>query len=386
THTSTLTSVDGCDSIIVTTLTVNPTYNLNETASICQGQTYTYPDGSTGTVTETHTSLLASVDGCDSIIVTNLTVNPTYNLNETASICQGQTYTYPDGSTGTVTETHTSVLTSVDGCDSIIVTNLTVNPTYNMNETASICQGQTYTYPDGATGTITETHTSVLTSVDGCDSIIVTNLTVNPTYNMNETVSICQGETYTYPDGSTGTVSEVHTSLLTSVDGCDSTIITTLDVIIVDNTVTVNGSTLEANATGATYQWVVCDNELAAIDGATNQTFTPSSGAGNYAVIVTEGSCVDTSDCILLDPTGLENVDPYNISIYPNPTTEDLHISWNGTISFVRITDARGRLLYELNVQNTKSIDINVGLYEDGVYFIHLYTDDGIVVKDVIKQ
>ncbi|MBD3636616.1 MAG: proprotein convertase P-domain-containing protein, partial [Crocinitomicaceae bacterium] len=341
THTSTLTSVDGCDSIIVTDLTVSPTYNLNETASICQGQTYTYPDGSTGTVTETHTSILTSVDGCDSIIVTDLTVNPTYNLNETASICQGQTYTYPDGSTGTVTETHTSALTSVDGCDSIIVTSLTVNPTYNLNETASICQGQTYTYPDGSTGTVTETHTSTLTSVDGCDSIIVTDLTVNPVYNMNETASICQGQTYTYPDGSTGTVTETHTSTLTSVEGCDSIIVTDLTVYP-----TYNLNEAVSICTGNTYTYP--DGST----GSTTETHTSllTSVNGCDSIIVTDLTVVTSYN--INEAVSICNGDTYT---FPDGSTGNTTQTYTSTLvssggcDSIIVTDLTVNPTYNLN-------------------------------------
>lgn len=62
-----------------------------------------------------------------------------------------------------------------------------------------------------------------------------------------------------------------------------------------DNTTTLNGSTLTANEAGATYQWINCSGNTP-IAGATNQSFTPTQ-TGNYAVIVNNGSCSDTSDC-----------------------------------------------------------------------------------------
>lgn len=56
----------------------------------------------------------------------------------------------------------------------------------------------------------------------------------------------------------------------------------------IDVTVGQVGPTLSANNSGATYQWVDCDNGNAPITGATSQSFTPSN-SGNYAVIITEG-------------------------------------------------------------------------------------------------
>jgi subtilisin-like proprotein convertase family protein len=316
----------------------------------------------------------------------DVTVNPTYNLNETASICQGQTYTYPDGSTGTVTETHTSMLTTTAGCDSIIVTALTVVTAYNMTESASICDGDTYTFPDGSTGTTAQTQTSLLMSTGGCDSIIVTTLTVNMPYTGNESATICDGDTYTFPDGSTGTTAQTQTSVLTDVNGCDSTIITNLSVTTVDATVTDNSPTLTANATGATYQWVDCDNGNSPIAGATNQSYTPTATVGNYAVIVTQNGCQEMSTCYLVDQNALSELDLYNVNIYPNPTSGQLKIEWDGVVNTIELTDSRGRLLRAIDSHVMNNIDIDLDEYSNGVYFIHLLTNDGRIVQDLIKQ
>ena len=64
----------------------------------------------------------------------------------------------------------------------------------------------------------------------------------------------------------------------------------------VDVSVTDNSPTLVANATGATYQWLDCNNNMAPISGATNHSFHPTS-EGYYAVEVTEGTCVEVSEC-----------------------------------------------------------------------------------------
>ncbi|MEX1191666.1 MAG: hypothetical protein WEA99_06795, partial [Brumimicrobium sp.] len=98
------------------------TFESFETATICQGNTYTFPDGTTSSTATTHTSNLSSVNGCDSIIETTLDIVNTFNTSETASICQDDTYTFPDGTTSSTATSHTSNLSSVNGCDSIIET------------------------------------------------------------------------------------------------------------------------------------------------------------------------------------------------------------------------------------------------------------------------
>lgn len=76
TYRDTLQNTAGCDSLIITlTLNVNAVTNGNISASICQGQTYPFNNlqlTSTGTYRDT----LVNVNGCDSILTLTLTVNP----------------------------------------------------------------------------------------------------------------------------------------------------------------------------------------------------------------------------------------------------------------------------------------------------------------------
>jgi len=64
-----------------------------------------------------------------------------------------------------------------------------------------------------------------------------------------------------------------------------------------NSNVTLIGSTVYAIASGATYQWLNCNNGFAPIPSETNQSYSPAV-SGNYAVIVTQNICSDTSDCI----------------------------------------------------------------------------------------
>jgi gliding motility-associated-like protein len=213
------------------------TYNITENFDVCSGNDYTYPDGTTSTnitVNESHVSNLLSVAGCDSIITTNINVLSTYAVNEAFSVCSGASYTYPDGTISTnitVNESHVSNLTSVAGCDSIVTTDISVISAYNTSENVSVCPGSNYTYPDGTVSTnimANESHVSNLLSVLGCDSIVTTNVSLYPVYNETENVSACEGSTYTYPDGTneviTGNTS--HVSTLSTIQGCDSIVTT----------------------------------------------------------------------------------------------------------------------------------------------------------------
>ncbi|UKN00443.1 T9SS type A sorting domain-containing protein [Paracrocinitomix mangrovi] len=185
-HTSNLTSIDGCDSIIVTTVNPQQVYNGTESVTVCEGSTYVYPDGFSEqiNVASSHTSSLTSTAGCDSIIVTNVTPQQAFNSTESVSVCEGATHVYPDGFSEQINSatSHTSSLTSISGCDSIIVTNVSVNTIYNETENVDVCEGTAYIFPDGTSSTITSSmqHSSSLSSINGCDSVIVTNVNMLP--------------------------------------------------------------------------------------------------------------------------------------------------------------------------------------------------------------
>ena len=93
----------------------------------------------------------------------------------------------------------------------------------------------------------------------------------------------------------------------------------------IDNTVSATVSSIIANQSGATYQWLDCNNNMAIIPSETSQTFTPSSN-GNYAVEVTVGSCVEISNCVNFNTLGIDEFNKKAVEVFPNPVTSKLTI------------------------------------------------------------
>ena len=180
TYTQTLQTIDGCDSIVTLNLAINPVASTNLTAAICEGTTYT-ENGFNASETGTYTQNLQSVNGCDSIITLTLTVNPVESTNLTVAICEGTTYT-ENGFNVSEAGTHTLNLQTVNGCDSIVTLNLTVNPAYSIAIDASINEGETYE-ENGFSESEAGTYVHTLQAENGCDSVITLNLTVNSSLN-----------------------------------------------------------------------------------------------------------------------------------------------------------------------------------------------------------
>lgn len=297
---------NACECHIVYTTTVD--------TGVCQGVVYTLPDNSTTTTAGTYVDTLVTAEGCDSVVTTNLTIYPLGTATVDDTICQGDNYTLPDGVIVSATGTYTSTLQTVYGCDSTVTTNLFVRVTPVVNMFDTICTGVIYTLPGGSVVTTTGTYTDTLTTVYGCDSVVITQLyvRVNDTTLIADT--ICNGNTYTLQDGSTVTAAGSYPVTLINRYGCDSIVITNLHVIAITATATVtnvtcyglsNGS-IAATATGGVvpYTFTLLAGGTG-VDSNTTGSFT-TLVAGNYSVDVYDAyGCTATTSATINEPAEL---------------------------------------------------------------------------------
>ncbi len=93
--------------------------------------------------------------------------------------------------------TYTHIITTSYGCDSTSILHLHVNPAYHFNETAAICDYETYTYR-GKEYSQTDTYTEKLSTSCNCDSIYELLLTVTPTKRDTTYATICANDFYTF--------------------------------------------------------------------------------------------------------------------------------------------------------------------------------------------
>ena len=106
---------------------------------------------------------------------------------------------------------------------------------------------------------------------------------------------------------STGTISVTANNLY----GSSSPETLSVTVNTVDVSVTQAGLTLTANASGAGYVWINCSGNLP-VSGQIAQSFTVTA-TGNYAVIVSNAGCVDTSACYPVNTSGSAPTTPIAI-------------------------------------------------------------------------
>jgi hypothetical protein len=367
----------GCDSLVVLNLKVNPSYYEEISASICEGDTYTL-NGIDYTTEGTYSQNLQTLFGCDSIITLNLSVNPIFNEQHFASICQGETYLF-NGIDYKVTGKYEHRFETVFGCDSIVTLNLIVSPIYNAALNASICQGDSYTF-DTQLLTTSGVYSNVFTSSLGCDSTVVLTLSVNPVYNDTLSATICQGENYAF-GSQTLTETGIYIETLNSIQDCDSTIVLELTVIEVDTSVTINGFTLIANANNATYQWGDCTSEFKPIEGSNNQNFTPDA-TGLYAVEITQNGCKALSKCFSVNMVGTEEIKQISsMLIFPNPNNGTFIIELQFPLGVI-INNQLGIVVYSRFLTIGKHF-INLGHLPNGIYILKAYGSREAIVTHI---
>ena len=196
------------------------------TASICQGETYSF-NGQDLTTSGNYTATLTSSLNCDSIVNLELTVNSIPQTDLSESICQGASFSF-NGQDITTSGNYTATLTSSLNCDSIVNLELTVNPIYQIDHTETICQGESYSF-DGQDLTTSGSYTTTLTSSLNCDSIVNLELVVNQESVTNLMETICQGESYLF-DGESLTNAGVYHAVLQNEFQCDSTVNLMLEI------------------------------------------------------------------------------------------------------------------------------------------------------------
>lgn len=181
-------------------------------------------------------------------------------------------------------------------------------------------------------------------------------------------------DSYTSPSGNyTWNVSGTYLDTLTNAAGCDSILTIHLIVSALNDEVILIDETLVAQQPAGPYQWLDCDDGFDIIAGATNQDYSPAS-SGNYAVMISDGLCSDTSDCInvMIVDVVLHTQVP-DITLYPNPALDDWCIDFGQLFSdaTVDIYDASGRKVFARKYLDVNRINMQIPL-SPGVYVVEV--------------
>ena len=218
-YTSVVKTAGGCDSTITLHLS---TFKITSTVydTICEGYVLNF-NGLLLSEAGDYETKIKTADGCDSTITLHLT---TYRIESVVNenICEGSTYNF-NGQQLTEPGTYTSKIKTADGCDSTITLHLT---TYKIveNISAIVCYGESYSF-GGKKLTSSGSYTAKFKTADGCDSTVVLKLTVlkriSPTVH---SLSLCNRSSVEMDGKVFSSVGSFYDTL-TSVNGCDSVVV-----------------------------------------------------------------------------------------------------------------------------------------------------------------
>ncbi len=246
----------GCDSVVTVTVVELPVFASNLNLQTCTGVPVTYA-GLTlqpGSVTPV---LLASQNGCDSVVTVTVNAVQVQTSNVSLQACQGETVFYGGQTLLPGTATNFNYTSSL-GCDSVVTVTVTQLQTYSSALVLESCQGNTVSYnglnlPPGTNLNFT------FDAANGCDSVV--NVTVNEVQGYQTAVPLttCPGTTVTYNGQNLAPGSITQYSLVTS-QGCDSTVTVTVSALptfattlglqaCVGSSVTYNGQPLAPGST-----------------------------------------------------------------------------------------------------------------------------------------
>lgn len=248
----------------------------------------------------------------------------------------------------------------------------------------------TWTFTDVNGNSSTQTQNVIIADVSGPTPTLAAlpdvnglcSALVSPPFAVDNCSGLTVGSTtYSFPITAIGTtiVTWTFTDALGNTSTQDQNVI--IAGLSVTATVSLDSLTITADNTVGTYQWIDCSDN-SPVSGETSQSYSPAYN-GDFAVIVTEGACSDTSTCETVSTVDLTSFHYTQLRIFPNPSQDgDFTIQFDGTIQSVEMMDLLGRVMHV-------SVDVTSGFVDgselaDGHYFIRIATENGILISEIV--
>ena len=215
----------GCDSIIHLHLSNWDIYETPVTEHFCQGDSYSFFNQTLQNA-GIYYHTLESVHGCDSVIRLNLIQDPSYEVELWESTCEGGPgYYYQGDYLQPSNYPYTYLFETVLGCDSIVQLHVAEAEYNSKTYNVSLCATEYTWASNGITYYDTGTYYDTLSFPNSCDSTIVLNLELRPSYDIEVHETSCDSYRWlndAYNVDMTFTESTVYTQHYTNQHGCDS--------------------------------------------------------------------------------------------------------------------------------------------------------------------
>lgn len=405
------TAKNGCDSVVTLKINEGKNYQIDIKKEICQNELPFYFPTERGidslTATCRDTARFTTVNGCDSVICLTLIVNPAKQIRMLADICDKDLPYRFAGSDLYRSGEYKFNFPTTKGCDSIIVLDLTVNQSYEIDSNITVCSDVLPFLFQGDTLMASGQYDFVYKTVNSCDSILHIHFTVNNTAKEAVEVTVCENAfPYTFANQSF-TQEGYYTVVLKTVEGCDSIIalhinkrlipsapaeIYGLEKIGKEGTYVFYIDQVDKFYPITQYHWEVPDG-WTIVNRNREEDSIWVEIPDNIGLSEGEISVYAYNECGSSRVT-VKQIKTYikcTIRVYPNPVIRDgeVTIEFNDLIgkNVVRITDLTGKILHQETfdiTQNHEEVRMPIGNFASGEYFIRVQTKDLAILKKIV--
>ena len=246
--TASVSNACGTDSEVIT-VTVNPTYDTNLELQACSGTAVTYNNTSLQ-AGDSQSFMLATVEGCDSVVHVSVIELPTYEASLQLEACTGSTVVY-ENTTLNPGDSQSFTLMTQNGCDSVV--NVSVMELMPVEEDLELqtCPNSTLLY-NGTELAPGDSQDFVFTGQNGCDSTVHVTVSELTAFTSSLELEACTGTTASY-NGAELDPGDAQSFTLSASNGCDSVVQVTV---------------LELPAFESALQLEACTGSTATFDGA----------------------------------------------------------------------------------------------------------------------
>ena len=152
--------------------------------------------------------------------------------------------------------------------------------------------------------------------------------------------------------------------------------------------ISLNNFTLESTS-GNSYMWFLDGIQ---INGASSQTYTPTSN-GTYEVATTnQYGCTFTSDPFEYNLLNIAEIDLNNLVLYPNPAANFVQIigscpNYYGGLELTML-DGIGKIIFseKIEIENNLNHTIDLGRFSNGIYSLRIVSTSSMRTFKFMKQ
>jgi gliding motility-associated-like protein len=344
------TNINGLDSTITLNVYIIPALPIVPTDTVlCEGTaSFTWNGQTVFTDRDSiYYATLVSTSGCDSILILNLEILPSFRDTVSLTVCESS-LPYPWESLILNTAgTYSDTLASTAGCDSILTIILQTVPEFRDTVSLTICESS-LPYPwESLILNTAGTYSDTLASTAGCDSILTIILQTVPEFRDTVSLTVCETDLPYLWETLTLNAAGTYSDILASTAGCDSirTIILqtvpelvvdvniTADKLVVDEGESVTFTASPVNGgTNPVYRWYVNNVQVTSVNLST-YTYVPNDKDEVYAVLVSDLTCATNNPAnsnILTLTVNIVVPPPVIVADTIAICIQDVPVTWNG--------------------------------------------------------